>query len=214
MDNLPEKILDELKKQNINSLRPAQEKAINSGLIDFNNLLVCTPTASGKTLIAEIAFLNHMHNNKGKAVYVVPLKALANEKYKEFKAKYSSKFKIAISIGDFDSSDSYLENYDLILTTSEKLDSLIRHNSNWLKQISLLIVDEIHLLNDFGRGPTLEIVITILKMLNPGMQLVGLSATIGNPRELGDWLDAELVEDDWRPIPLKKGIFLDKLYFP
>ena len=51
-------------------------------------------------------------------------------------------------------------------------------------------------------------------MLNPGMQLVGLSATIGNPRELGDWLDAELVEDDWRPIPLKKGIFLDKLYFP
>ena len=197
-----------LEKRNLDDLRPCQEKSINAGLLNGKNLLVCTPTGSGKTLVAEIAAVNSIFNSKGKAIYIVPLKALASEKYKEFKARYPS-IKIALSIGDMDAQDSYLSNYDLIITTSEKLDSLIRHHTPWLKDVYVVIVDEIHLLNDPGRGPTLEIVITILRKLLKNIQIIGLSATIGNPKELSAWLDAELIEDLWRPVKLYQGIYMD-----
>jgi len=208
-DKLNEKAYKILKNEKIDNLRPAQEKAIKAGLLKQKNLLVCTPTASGKTLIAEFAFLNHILNGGGKAVYIVPLKALATEKFKDFKRKYSSLLRVGISIGDLDSSDPYLANYDLIITTSEKLDSLIRHKADWIKDVSLIIIDEIHLLNDVERGPTLEVVITIFKQMKKDLQILGLSATIGNPKELSEWLDAKLIIDSWRPVELKKGICVD-----
>ena len=203
------KELYEILKKDIEELRPAQKKAIESGLLDGKNLLVCTPTASGKTLIAELAALKSIIEGKGKAIYIVPLKALASEKLKDFKKRYEGIAKIALSIGDIDSADSYLIDYDLIITTSEKLDSLIRHHAPWLSLISTIIIDEIHLLNDPSRGPTLEILITILRQLLKKSQIIALSATIGNPEELAEWLKAELVADDWRPVELHKGVYLD-----
>jgi len=195
-------------EKEIEELRPCQEKSIKKGLLEGKNILVCTPTASGKTLCAELAFTKTILEKKGKTIYVVPLKALASEKFRDFKNKYSF-IKTALSIGDIDSSDPYLADYDLIITTSEKFDSLIRHRASWLNQISLVVFDEIHLLNDPGRGPTLEIVITILRKLLKNIQILGLSATIGNPKQLAEWLDAKLVEDDWRPVKLHKGIYLN-----
>ena len=194
----------------IDELRPSQEKAIKSGLLERKNLLVCTPTASGKTLIAEIAMVKSILENKGKAIYIVPLKALANEKYKDFKKRYSSFLRVSLSIGDFDSSDNYLDNYDLIVCTAEKLDSLVRHTAPWLSKTNVVIIDEIHLLNDPGRGPTLEILITMLKKLIPNIQIIALSATIGNPQELAEWLNANLVLDTWRPVKLYQGIYKEK----
>jgi len=207
MDEIPKHIWSKI---GIDKLRPVQEKAIKQGLFTGKNLVICSPTASGKTLIAEMAILNIISLGK-KAVYIVPLRALASEKYKEFKEKYD--FKIAVSTGDFDSDDNYLSIYDLIITTSEKMDSLLRHRSEWIKDIGLLIIDEIHLINDSERGPVLEMVITLLKkLLNP--QIIALSATIGNPETLADWLDAELVVDNWRPVKLKHGILNgDKIEF-
>ena len=200
-------IIYEKLEPRIKTLRPAQWKAIDAGLFDDKNLLICTPTASGKTLAAELAIMNAIFHDKGKCVYIVPLKALANEKYEHFKNTHT--FKTAISSGDIDSDDSYLAKYDLIITTSEKFDSLIRHHTPWLSKVKVVIIDEIHLLNDSDRGPTLEIVITILKKILKNMQLIGLSATIGNPKELSKWLGAELIIDDWRPVKLHKGIHLD-----
>jgi len=195
-------ISDEFKE-----FRPSQEKALKAGLLDGKNLLICTPTASGKTLIAEMAAMQRIYSNVGKAIYIVPLKALANEKYKQFKNKYKD-MKVALSIGDLDSSDSYLEKYDFIITTSEKLDSLIRHHAPWLQHVATIIIDEIHLMNDPSRGPTLEILITILRKLLKKAQFIALSATIGNPKELAKWLDAILIIDTWRPVELKKGVYL------
>lgn len=199
----------EILEKEITKLRPAQEKSIKKGLLEGKNLLVCTPTASGKTLIAELAALKSITENRGKAVYIVPLKALASEKYREFKRKYAKIAKVALSIGDIDNSDPHLAEYDLIVMTSEKLDSLIRHNSPWVAGIKTVIIDEIHLLNDTGRGPTLEILLTIFKQLLKNAQFIGLSATIGNAEELAEWMNAELVVDDWRPVELHKGIYLD-----
>jgi len=191
----------------IKTLRPAQHKAIDAGIFQDKNLLICTPTASGKTLVAELAIMNAIFHDKGKCVYIVPLRALASEKFEFFKKMHE--FKTALSSGDIDSDDSYLEKYDLIITTSEKFDSLIRHKARWLSKVKVVIIDEIHLLNDSSRGPTLEIIITILKQELSKMQLIGLSATIGNPKDLARWLDAELILDNWRPVKLHKGVFLD-----
>ncbi len=207
-NHVPEKLY-KIISEDIDKLRPAQAKAIGKGLLKGNSLLICTPTASGKTLIAELAAVKNILEKKGKAAYIVPLKALANEKFKEFKKKYGRLFRIALSIGDIDSADSYLIDYDFIFTTSEKLDSLIRHQSQWLKYIKTVIIDEIHLMNDPGRGPTLEILITILRKLLANPQVIALSATIGNPEELAEWLNAGLVIDDWRPVKLEEGVYLN-----
>lgn len=211
--NIPPKLYDIL-SADISDLRPSQAKSVKAGLLDGSNLLVCTPTASGKTLIAEMAALTSILNGRGKAVYIVPLKALASEKYRDFKKRYGSIIKIALSVGDTDSSDGYLADYDLIVCTAEKLDSLLRHHSPWLTSVNVVIVDEIHLLNDPSRGPTLEILITILKQLLPRMQFIALSATIGNAEELAEWLQAKLIADTWRPVKLHQGIYLnDKIEF-
>jgi helicase len=209
LSGLPQPLMQALSASGIAELRPCQEKAIAAGLLDGKSLLVCTPTASGKTLVGEMAAMKAILEGKGKAVYLVPLVALANEKYKEFKQKYGSFCKVALSIGDYDSSDPHLANYDLLLLTVEKMDSLLRHQAPWLSFVKVVVVDEVHLLNDSSRGPTLEVLLTLLKKLLPGLQLVALSATIGNAFELANWLKAELVIDSWRPVPLHKGVYYE-----
>ena len=134
---------------------------------------------------------------------------MANEKFKDFKKRYGNYLRIALSIGDLDSTDQYLAGYDIIVCTAEKLDSLIRHHAPWLIKVATVIVDEVHLMNDPGRGPTLEILITMLRELLKEVQVIALSATIGNPEELSEWLNANLVIDNWRPVELKKGIFYE-----
>jgi len=125
-NKIPEELYKILERD-IKKLRPAQTKAIENGLLDRKNLLVCTPTASGKTLIAELAALKSIIEGNGKAIYIVPLKALASEKYKDFKKRYDGVARVALSIGDLDSADSYLIDYDIIVTSNEKLDSLIKN---------------------------------------------------------------------------------------
>jgi helicase len=215
---IPKHVQEILDKQGIVELRPSQQKSINAGLFEGNNLLVCTPTASGKTLVSELAIVNTLLSptKEGRpiAVYVVPLKALASEKYKSFTKKYP-KLDVALTSGDMDSDDSYLANYDIIITTSEKFDSLLRHHAPWLDRVAILTIDEIHLLNDVSRGPTLEILITIVRKIIKDIQIIGLSATIGNSNELAVWLNARLVQDTWRPVRLDKGILHENtIIFP
>ncbi len=196
----------------IRELNPVQQLAVESGLFENHNLVVAAPTASGKTLIAELAALKAVSEGK-KVVYIVPLKALASEKFEEFKGKYEPLgIKTAISVGDLDSNDPWLERYDIIITTSEKMDSLLRHGLNWADRIGLVVVDEIHLLNDASRGPTLEIILTRLKeVISP--RILGLSATISNYEELAEWLKAKAVKSDYRPVKLYSGICHKKKVF-
>ncbi len=205
---IPYNIYEELAKKGFEELRPSQVKSIKTGLFEDKNLLVCTSTASGKTLVGELGILNSVKNKKLKGVYIVPLKALASEKYRYFKETYPD-LKTGIGSGDVDSTDTYLNECDVVILTSEKFDSLIRHKAPWIGKTGCLVVDEIHLLNDMSRGPTLEVVLTIMKKKKPDLQIIGLSATIGNSKELAEWLEAELVEDKWRPVNLKKGIYFE-----
>jgi len=200
--NLPKYILEYYHQ--FTDLTPIQEKAIKADLLGGKSLLICAPTASGKTLIATMAMVNNLP--KGKVIYLVPLKALANEKFKEYsRLLEGTKYQAIMSTSDIDSESSYLARYNVLILTTEKLDSLLRHKVSWIKEVNTVIIDEIHLLNDPTRGPTLEVIITLLKrMIQP--QLIGLSATIGNPQELAQWLESDLVFDQWRPVKLKQGI--------
>ncbi len=191
-------------------LNPVQELAIESGLLERKNLVVAAPTASGKTVVAEIAALNNFDKGFGKTIYMAPLVSLAAEKFQTFKAKYEKLgLKVAISVGDLDSSDPWLARYDVIICTTEKLDSLIRHSAEWIKSIGLIVVDEVHMLNDVGRGPTLEVTLTRIMEMVPKAQILALSATIKNAGDLAKWLKAKTVFSDWRPVKLYAGTCFD-----
>jgi len=194
----------------IENLYPPQADCVKKGLLTGKNLLVAIPTASGKTLVAEMAMHVHLAA-KGKCLYIVPLKALASEKFEEFSNKGA---RIGIATGDFDRRDDMLGRNDIIVATSEKVDSLLRNNASWISDITLLVIDEVHLIDSEGRGPTLEMVIAKMRYRNPDMQIIGLSATIGNPEKLAGWLDASLVTSSWRPVDLRQGVFCeDRIHF-
>jgi len=200
-----------LAEQKITKLYPPQADAVKAGLLEGQNILVAAPTASGKTLIAMLAMIQFLTHKEGKIVYLTPLRALASEKFSEFKKMenldFGKKIKATISTGDFDSIDKESENADIIVLTNEKMDSLIRHGTEWVDKIGLVIADEVHLIGDKDRGPTLEVILTKLKELDTKPQLVGLSATITNSDELAEWLGCKLVSSDWRPVPLTEGVF-------
>ncbi len=200
------KILAILKNQGILELYPPQAEALPHAL-KGEHLVLSIPTAAGKSLVAYLAIVQRLLTEGGKAFYIVPLRALAREKYEELQAFEPLGLKVGISTGDLDESDVRLSKYDIIVCTSEKADSLLRHGLHWLDKIKVLVIDEIHLIHDPSRGPTLEVIIAQMKALNPETQLIALSATIKNAVELADWLGGKLIRSDWRPVLLKEGVF-------
>ncbi len=190
----------------ISELYPPQEKAVKAGLLEGRNILVSVPTASGKTMMAEMAMLKSITNG-GKCLYIVPLRALASEKYARFKEFQELDVQAGVSTGDLDSRDEWLGRRDIIVATSEKTDSLIRNGAPWIKDITVIVADEVHLLDSPDRGPTLEVTLARLMQMNPDAQIIALSATVGNAQEMAQWLDAALVESEWRPIDLQEGVF-------
>ncbi len=209
------RVADLLSREGLVELYPPQQHAIEAGVLEGKNLVLASPTASGKTLVAELCILQHVLEQRGKAIYLAPLRALASEKFKEFQ-RYSAikkpngeHVRAGISTGDYDSSDPWLGRYDIILCTNEKADSLLRHKAPWMSELTLVVADEVHLLTEQNRGPTLEVVLTRLTEINPNIQVLALSATVRNAEEVGSWLKAGSVTTDWRPVPLKEGIYHD-----
>ena len=208
--NLVKPAIDFLLSEGFKQLYPPQAECIESGLLDGQSILVSAPTASGKTLIATLAMISYLSKNNGKVIYLSPLRALAAEKFTEFKklekVPLGKKIKVGISTGDFENIEKNLEKSDILVLTNEKMDSIIRHGVEWVDEIGLVIADEVHLIGDESRGPTLEMILTKLKLLPNKPQIVALSATVTNSEELSEWLDCKLVQNDWRPVPLTEGV--------
>ncbi|MDD3042728.1 MAG: ATP-dependent DNA helicase [Methanosarcinaceae archaeon] len=210
--DLPEIVKRFYIESGIAELYPPQAEAVERGLLEGKNLLAAIPTASGKTLLAELAMLKSILAG-GKALYIVPLRALASEKFRHFQAFSELGVKVGISTGDYDRRDEGLGSNDIIVATSEKTDSLLRNETAWMQEISVVVADEVHLIDSPDRGPTLEVTLTKLRRINPKCQILALSATIGNAKELAAWLEAELVLSEWRPTELREGVFLDGTYY-
>ncbi len=209
--------MDHYLGKGIVELYPPQEAAVRSGLFEGKSLLLASPTASGKTLIAELLALHVALVRGGRTLYLVPLRALAWEKAEGFRELFGAVgLRVGISTGDFDRVDPALGSYDLLVLTNEKADSILRHRPSWFfKGLEAVVVDEVHLLADPYRGPTLEVLLSALRKEKPGLQLLALSATVSNPEEIASWLGAEALVSDFRPVPLKKGVFFqDGIVFP
>ncbi|UTB31944.1 MAG: DEAD/DEAH box helicase [Methanobacterium sp. ERen5] len=198
MDAIETKVHEIIRESypNIKKFNPAQQSVIDSGYLeDKTNYIIAIPTASGKTVLGVMAALTAILKG-GKAVYAVPLISIQNEKVKEFK-KFE---KYGIKVGKHPSSS------DLAVMVFESFDAITRFSWNTLNDVDLLVVDEFHMIGEYSRGPTMECAITRSKQLNPGMRIVALSATLQNMGDLSSWLDAHVVEHDFRPVPLYKDV--------
>ncbi len=206
-DGLPldPEVIPLLRTQGIDALYPPQAAAVEPVSKGRSVLLAC-PTASGKSLVAYLALLRAFRRGQA-GLYLVPLRALAAEKYEELEAFQPLGLKVGLSMGDFDIPAERLAKLDVLVATSEKADGLLRHGSPWLKRVGVVIADEIHLLRDPDRGPTLEVTLTRLRRMNPDIQVVALSATVGNSEELARWLSADHIATEFRPVPLRWGVF-------
>ncbi len=210
--HFPDEMIKALTDSGIIDFYPPQEAAIKKGVLDGKNLLLSVPTAAGKTFIAELCMVKSILQNNGRCLYVAPLKALASEKFQDFTERYSPLgIKVGISTGDLDSPNKFLNRYQILIATAEKVDSLLRSRAKWLiDSLSVVILDEIHFINDASRGPTMEILTARIRQLNSNVQMVALSATVSNADEMAGWLNAELVESTWRPVPLKEGVYYNE----
>ncbi|AUX09690.1 superfamily II helicase [Halalkaliarchaeum desulfuricum] len=197
------RIRDRFRQEGIETLYPPQRAAVEAGICDGNNLVAAIPTASGKTLIAELA----MVTADGPSLYMCPLRALAREKHETFDALPG--VDAGLATGEYDSPAEELATYDIVVATSEKVDSAIRNGASWVDDLACVVVDEVHLLGSDRRGPTLEVTVATLRRRAPEAQLVALSATVANPEDVAEWLDADLVESTWRPVELRTGVYAD-----
>ncbi|SEA18596.1 helicase [Haloplanus vescus] len=202
---LPAGVPDFLRESGIEALYPPQAEAVDAGVTEGESLVASVPTASGKTLISELAMLSSVERG-GKALYVVPLRALASEKKAEFERWNEFGIDVGISTGNYESSEEWLASRDIVVATSEKVDSLVRNGAPWIEDLTCVVADEVHLVDDPNRGPTLEVTLAKLRRIAADLQVVALSATVDNADEVADWLDAELVKSDWRPVDLRTGV--------
>jgi len=189
----------------VKELYPPQQMAVEAGVMGGKNMILCTPTASGKTIAAELGMIKAIERGK-KAIYLVPLRALAYEKAQEFKKYEKLGYKVRLEVGDLDASKyKHKPEFDILVATAEKCDSILRSKPEWFKGTGILVLDEIHLIAS-DRGPVYEILSSKFRNIYPDVQILGLSATIGNAGELADWLNAELVLSTWRPVKLREEV--------
>lgn len=207
MDSIPiePSIKEIIRASGIERLYPPQAQAMGPVLEGKSVVLAC-PTASGKSLVAYIAVVvGALRKRRG--LYIVPLRSMASEKYADLKDFEKLGIKVGITMGEWDISARELESVDILVATSEKADSLLRHKSRWMDEVGVVVADEAHLIREPSRGPTLEVTLTRLKRHEPRPQIVALSATIANSPSVAEWLDAVHTRSDFRPVPLKYGIY-------
>lgn len=166
------------------------------------------PTGAGKTWIACEA-IQRVIRNGHRAIFITPLRALAEELTANFRQLIGEDVPVGIFTGDYGNRKKYPVPFSearLLVMTPERLDACTRAwrtHWRWIPEVDLVVVDEVHLLADPGRGPRLEGAISRFRRLNPFARFAGLSATIGNPQELADWLDGGAFKTNERPVPLE-----------
>lgn len=182
--------------------RGIQNTAIEKGLLDGKSIMVCSPTGSGKTLVGEMGLLRAVTAGE-KGMFLVPLRALAVQVTQVLKERYEVfGVTIGLSTGDFDNAGENLSENDILVTTYERADSLFRRDASWITNLGTIVIDEIQTISEPGRGARLESLLIRLKRKIPEVQIIALSATVGSPDELAEWMGCELVESDERPVPL------------
>ncbi len=208
---MPDTLLDIWERQQGEFLLPVQEIAAQRyGLFDGRSLVISSPTSSGKTFVGEMAALRSAFAGK-RVLYLTPLRALAEEKYETFRARYGTYgVKVVVATRDRREFDNDIEHGDfhLAVLVYEKLAQLLVRHPHLLRTVALVVVDELQMLGDPERGSGLELTLTKLLSALPRPQLLGLSAVLREAEQVAAWLDADLLLQDERPVELYRGVVL------
>ncbi|MCA0418024.1 MAG: DEAD/DEAH box helicase [Proteobacteria bacterium] len=210
---LPREAVDAWHERFPQGLNALQIEAVNEkGALDGNSIMVVAPTSAGKTFIGELAALKAIAEGR-KAVFLLPYKALVNEKFEDFSAMYGDRLglRIARCSGDWqDQVATVLRGkYDIAFFTYEKFLSLSVASPHLLDRIGLVVLDEAQFITEPGRGMAVELLLTnLVSARRRGVfpQLITLSAVIGHANEFDRWLGCELLQTDRRPVPLVEGV--------
>lgn len=210
---LPENLVNEWHQQFPNGVNSLQLSAINDyRVLDGQSLLTVAPTSSGKTFIGELAIAKAITQGR-KAVFLLPYRALTNEKYEDFREIYEEQlgFRVIRCTGDYaDNTETYMRGqYDIALFTYEMFLNLSLFAQETLCQLGLVVIDEAQFIADETRGINVELLITnLLLQREQGIypQVVVLSAVIGDINHFNEWLDCNVQLSNQRPIPLVEGV--------
>nr|GMC55286.1 DExH-box ATP-dependent RNA helicase DExH12-like [Ipomoea batatas] len=209
--------------QEFKHFNPVQTKVFNVLYNSDDNVLVAAPTGSGKTICSEFSILRDhqkgLSDSVMRAVYIAPREGLAKERYSDWKKKFGDGLGVRVVelTGETATDLKLLEEGQVVISTPEKWDALSRRWKQWkhVQQVSLFIVDELHLIGDQG-GHVLEVIIArmryIASQLEKKIRIVALSTSVVNARDLGEWIGATsngLFSFPIGPklVPLRKLIF-------
>lgn len=214
---------------NFTHFNPVQTQIFHCLYHTDNTVLLGAPTGSGKTIAAEICIFRLFNNSPElKVVYIAPLKALVRERVDDWRKKFTEKLNKSVieMTGDVTPNSQEISSSNIIVTTPEKWDGISRgwQNRNFIREVGLIIIDEIHLLGE-DRGPVLEVIVSrtnfISNRTGRKLRIVGLSTAMANARDLGNWLGINEMglynfRPSVRPVPLEVHIagFPGKHYCP
>lgn len=207
---LPATLKEHLRKR-LTKLLPVQSRSVQAGLLEGRDQLVVSATATGKSLIGEMAGIKNLIEGKGKLLFLVPLVALANQKFDQLSGYAELGFQASIRVGvsrirtGRGRKIPQSLNADIIAGTYEGIDQVIRTRKN-LGQVGTVVIDEVHMLEDAERGHRLAGLIARLRLAATQAQFIFLSATVGNPAALARRLGATLVEYEVRPVPIERHL--------
>ncbi|HSS93136.1 MAG TPA: DEAD/DEAH box helicase [Candidatus Dormibacteraeota bacterium] len=190
-------------------LDPFQREAIEKLDAGVGGVLVSAPTSSGKTVVAEYAIFRALHEGT-KVIYTTPLKALSNQKFHDFVREYGEE-KVGLVTGE----NTINDDAPVVVMTTEILRNLIYEDPKRLDAVNYVVLDEVHYIDDFPRGSVWE---EIVIQAPRTIKLLGLSATIGNYREIADWMaenrgGMETVFHNVRPVELKMWLSIHNRFY-
>jgi helicase len=213
---IPEEVIESWRKNLGEELLPLQALAATKyNLLNGQSLIISAPTSSGKTFCGEMAAVSNLFKRK-KVIYLVPLKAIAEEKFSDFLEKYSNLgIAVVISTKDRQEHDKEIAkgDFDLAIMIYEKFNQLLIKNMDILSQVNLIIVDELQMIADPSRGPVLELALLKIRTSKYRPQILALSAVLKDVDELSSWLGCKLLLEKSRPVELLQGILLDGIFF-
>lgn len=210
---IEQQVLDAWKDHFPNGLNALQKVAVNDhNVLGGTSLLVVAPTSAGKTFVGELAAIKAISEGK-KAIFLLPYKALVNEKFEDFSVLYGERLGLRIARCSGDWQDQVGEilrgKYDIAFFTYEKFLGILTSFPYVLNQLGLVVLDEAQFVTDPGRGMVVELLLTSLmsaKRRGVSPQLVALSAVIGDTNRFEHWLGCNLLQTNERPIPLRQGV--------
>ena len=220
---IPSYILDIWEKNYSHCLMPVQERAVRDyGVLDYkkgrglsrNNLLVVAPTSSGKTFIGEMAAVTQAINNK-KTIYLVPLRTLAEEKYRRFKKIYHScGIDVVISSRDRKEDDNRIGSgrFGIAIMIYEKFQYFLLKYPGFLSGVTLVVIDEMQIINNPVRGPLLEEILVHIQKQEQKIKTICLSVFLENQEGFLDWFPCRVLTSYSRPVELRKGIVREGIF--